>query len=65
MFGGCLVKEIGAGKGNLEDANVSEWSKTIKGVKAKYGNAEIIVPGHGEAGNQGLLDYTIQLFKKE
>src|SRR5690606_29001726 len=25
LFGGCLIKEIGAGKGNLEDANILAW----------------------------------------
>jgi metallo-beta-lactamase class B len=26
LFGGCLIKEVGAGKGNLADANVDAWS---------------------------------------
>jgi len=65
LFGGCLIKCIGSGKGNLEDANISEWSKTVSMVKAKYGKAEIIIPGHGKPGGQDLLEYTIKLFKPE
>jgi metallo-beta-lactamase class B len=65
LFGGCLIKEVGAGKGYLGHANVDEWSNTVTAVKAKYGKAEIIIPGHGKAGNQELLNYTIELFKKE
>jgi len=63
MFGGCLIKEIGAGKGNLEDANVTDWPETVKKVKAKYPQAKIIIPGHGKSGGEELLDYTINLFK--
>lgn len=65
LFGGCLVKEVGAGKGNLEDANIHDWSNTVRRVKTKYSNAEIIVPGHGKYGGHDLLNYTIELFNKE
>lgn len=65
LFGGCLIKETGAGKGNLEDANVEAWPGTVARVKAKYGDADIIIPGHGKTGGQELLTYTIELFQKE
>jgi metallo-beta-lactamase class B len=61
MFGGCLIKELGAGKGNLEEANVAEWSETVKKVKKKYPNVKMIIPGHGNLGGIELLDYTIHL----
>ncbi|RDY59372.1 subclass B1 metallo-beta-lactamase [Flagellimonas nanhaiensis] len=63
LFGGCLLKSMGAGKGNLEDANTSEWSNTVSKVKSKYSEATIIVPGHGKVGGRELLDFTIDLFK--
>jgi metallo-beta-lactamase class B len=63
MFGGCLVKEIDASKGYLGDANLAEWSNTVTKVKQGYPNVKIVVPGHGDYGNQQLLDYTIKLFK--
>lgn len=63
MFGGCLIKEAGASKGNLEDANVQAWPSTVENVKKAYPNARIIIPGHGKTGGQELLDYTIKLFK--
>lgn len=62
LFGGCMVKSVNATKGNLEDANVNAWAETIRKVKSKYKKAELIIPGHGEAGGVELLDYTIQLF---
>tara|TARA_R110002049_G_scaffold108659_4_gene257165 strand:+ start:399 stop:1172 length:774 start_codon:yes stop_codon:yes gene_type:complete len=42
VFGGCLIKEVGASKGYLGDSNVKEWSKTVKKVKLKYPNAKIV-----------------------
>lgn len=63
MFGGCLIKELKASKGYLGDANLKEWSNTVEKVKKTYPKAKVIVPGHGEHGNQQLLDYTINLFK--
>ncbi len=63
VFGGCLIKKVGASKGNLEDANVKEWSKTVEKIKLKYPNAKIVIPGHGKWGDTELFDYTIKLFK--
>ena len=63
MFGGCLIKEIGAGKGNLAEANVEEWSETVKKIKIKYPNVKKVIPGHVELGGVELLDYTISLFE--
>lgn len=62
IFGGCLVKEMNAGKGNLADAHVEEWSKTVRLLKNKYPEAEFVIPGHGKPGGRELLDYTIGLF---
>jgi metallo-beta-lactamase class B len=63
MFGGCLIKELDAGKGYLGAANVTAWSGTVENVKRAYPDVKIVVPGHGEYGNNKLLDYTINLFK--
>lgn len=63
LFGGCLIKELKAGKGNLEDANVAEWPATVERVKREYADAAIVVPGHGRYGGAELLDYTIGLFR--
>lgn len=65
LFGGCLVKELEASKGYLGDANISTWSATVEKVKKEYPGVKVVVPGHGEYGNQKLLDYTISLFKTQ
>lgn len=64
LFGGCLVKTLGASKGYIGDANVPAWSGTVTKVKQAYPDAKIVIPGHGDFGNTQLLDYTIQLFKQ-
>lgn len=64
LFGGCLIKELEASKGYLGDANEKDWSATVEKIKMKYPDVKVVVPGHGEYGNQRLLDYTIQLFRE-
>lgn len=65
IFGGCLVKAIGATKGNLADADTNEWSNTVRKLKAKHPNTKVVIPGHGKSGGIDLLDYTIDLFEGE
>lgn len=65
MFGGCLIKETGAGKGNLADANVKAWPITVTKLKAKYSDTKVVIPGHGKTGSTELLDYTIKLFESK
>lgn len=58
IFGGCLVKETGAGKGFLGDANIQAWPQTVTRLKLAFPAAAIVIPGHGKAGGKALLDYT-------
>lgn len=64
LFGGCLIKEIDASKGNLEDADEAAWAQTVQNLKKTYPEIKTVIPGHGTTGNQELLDYTISLFSK-
>ncbi len=63
LFGGCLIKEVGATKGNLNDANTREWSKTVVKIKKEFPKSKYIIPGHGNVGGIELLNYTIKLFE--
>ncbi|WP_299220462.1 subclass B1 metallo-beta-lactamase [uncultured Aquimarina sp.] len=65
LFGGCMIKSINAKKGNLADATINDWSKTVTKIKETYPDLEIVIPGHGTYGDQSLLDYTISLFNTE
>lgn len=63
LFGGNKVRNFKGWYGNIGDANLNEWSNTISKVKAKYGDARIVIPGHGKYGGTELLDYTIEFYK--
>ncbi len=65
LFGGCLIKAVGAGFGNLSDANPKTWSQTVAKIKAQLPDLQYVVPGHGDSGGIELLDYTIQKFKEK
>ncbi|MBN8577307.1 MAG: subclass B1 metallo-beta-lactamase [Cytophagales bacterium] len=62
LFGGCLLKEVGASKGYLGDADTLAWSATMVNLKTKFPQLKVVIPGHGETGGAELLDYTEQLF---
>jgi len=64
LFGGCLIKENGASKGNLEDANVGVWSASVGNLQKTYPQIQLVVPGHGATGGTELLDYTVELFQQ-
>jgi metallo-beta-lactamase class B len=65
LFGGCMVKSMSSGKGNLSDANASEWANTVEKVKEEFISAKYVIPGHGSFGGTELLDYTIKLFRSD
>jgi len=62
LFGGNGIRNIGGWVGNIGDANLREWSQTARNIKAEYGDAQIVVPGHGSPGGSELIDYTIELY---
>jgi metallo-beta-lactamase class B len=62
LFGGCLVKsERTTDLGNIEEANLQEWPKSIRTVMEKFKTARVIVPGHGTCGDFHLLQHTLDL----
>ena len=65
LFGGCMLKSLKSGKGNLADAVVEEWDDTIQNVKNSYPDLKIAIPGHGKHGGMDLLDYTIEMFQEK
>ncbi len=65
LFGGCLVKAIGAKKGNLDDADVAAWPVSVARLLELFPEVELVVPGHGAPGDRRLLEYTQRLFAKK
>lgn len=63
LFGGCLVKSMKSGKGNLADADTLQWSATVSSILRKHPDIKKVVPGHGALGGKELLLYTEKMFK--
>ncbi len=62
LFGGCMVKSIQSSNlGFTGDADMEQWPVSLKKVLAKFGNARIVVPGHGPAGGTELIEHTLRL----
>jgi len=64
LFGGCLIRSLGANRGYVGDANVEEWSNTVTKIKMAYPSINVVIPGHGKPGGYKLLNYTISLYKE-
>ena len=62
LFGGCLIKSMGSGKGNLADADTTRWAATVAYVVEAFPRVRHVVPGHGAVGGAELLRYTEDLF---
>lgn len=65
LFGGCMVKALGAGRGFTGDADTTQWAATIKKVKENYTDVRYVVPGHGKPGTKELLDYTQKMWERK
>jgi metallo-beta-lactamase class B VIM len=64
LFGGCAVREAATSSaGNTADADMESWPEAIRRVRARYPEAEVVVPGHGEPGGTELLDHTIEVLE--
>lgn len=65
LFGGCFIRAAEATSlGNVSDAFVRQWPASAEKVLLKYGNARLVVPGHGKVGNASLLEHTRALALK-
>lgn len=59
LLGGCAVYEGSrTNPGNLSDADLVAWPGSLARVKARYPEAEVVIPGHGTPGGLELLDHT-------
>ena len=62
LFGGCIVKSAhDRTLGNTADADLREWPASLRRLQARYRQALLVVPGHGEPGGLELLRHTLDL----
>lgn len=60
LIGGCAVFEATRQvPGYLGDANLAAWPESIRSVRERYPEAEVVFPGHGPPGDLDLLAHTI------
>jgi len=58
LFGGCMI--IGMDRvGNTSDANLAAWPESVRDL-SRF-DFDILVPGHGDRLDPGLLEHTIDL----
>jgi len=65
LYGGCLVKSTeNNGLGNIADANLSEWTTTIKNVIKRFPKPIYVIPGHFDWSNNQGLEHTLKLLQE-
>ncbi len=65
LYGGCFVKSTESkGLGNLGDADVKAWEKSVKNVMKRYPQPAYVIPGHQGWSDAGALKYTLKLIKE-
>lgn len=66
LYGGCFIKSQEAtDMGNLANADIHAWTRSIQKTRSHFGKARIVVPGHQAWGGDALLDHTLELIKEE
>ncbi len=64
IYGGCLLKSTeNKSVGNIDDANLTEWPKTLKKIMQKFPNPAFVIPGHF-GWEPGALKHTLKLVEE-
>ena len=62
LFAGCLAKNMASRNlGNTRDGDTLNYASTMRNVIKRFGEAQIVVPGHGNWGGLELLSLTLNL----
>jgi metallo-beta-lactamase class B len=65
LYGGCFVKSMeSGGLGNVSDADVKAWPKSMRNLMKKFRKPRFVIPGHQWWGDTGALKHTMQLLKE-
>ena len=58
LFGGCMI--LGGDQiGNTSDADLKNWPEAVR--KLKQFDAAVVIPGHGDRVDAGLIEHTLAL----
>jgi len=59
LFPGCICKSLDSRNlGNTADGDIAGYSETVERIIGRFGEAEIVIPGHGSSGGRELLVHT-------
>jgi metallo-beta-lactamase class B len=62
LYAGCLVKSVEDNTlGNLSDASVKDYARTLENVRNKCRNPKYIIPGHNAWTNTNSLKHTLKM----
>ncbi|KAF2334507.1 MAG: subclass B1 metallo-beta-lactamase [Flavobacterium nitrogenifigens] len=62
LYGGCFIKSAEAKDlGNLGDADVKEWERSIKKVQSKFKYPKYVIPGHDDGTTSESINHTLKL----
>jgi metallo-beta-lactamase class B len=65
LYGGCFIKSIETNSpGNLSDANITEWIKSIENVQNTFGNPAFTITGHQSWTSKKSLSHTLKILKE-
>lgn len=65
LYGGCLIKSWKDGDlGNLADASISDYAKTVQNVKMQCKDPLFVVPGHNDWTSPTSLDHTLKMARE-
>jgi metallo-beta-lactamase class B len=65
LFGGCMIKSLDSkDAGYTADADTQKWPRSVEKLLNIYKDAKIVVPGHGNYGDTGLIKHTIEVLDR-
>ena len=65
LYGGCFVKSCeNESLGNIKDANIAEWDRSVSKVLKKYHQPRFVIPGHFKWDCSSSLHHTQKLIRE-
>lgn len=65
LFGGCLIKSTDATDlGNIAEANLEEWPRTMKYLMEECPDPRWVIPGHFGWDKPGAMEHTVKLLEE-
>jgi metallo-beta-lactamase class B len=64
LVGGCLLKTTTTQSiGFIGDALLNEWAQSVRNIAGRFGNAAVVVPGHGDPGGTEVYQHTVNIIE--